>query len=80
MMGYLKSLYLTNTKIKTSNLHNIRPTFLDDSNLTVDPVYIENLRRELRRIDIDPDSKAGQGAIDDIVGAQRSIERRLRKK
>jgi hypothetical protein len=69
-----------NTKIKTSNLHNIRPTFLDDSNLTVDPVYIENLRRELRRIDIDPDSKAGQGAIDDIVGAQRSIERRLRKK
>lgn len=69
-----------NTKIGTSNLHKIEPKFLDDSGLTVDPVYMEHLKRELIRIGIDPKSKAGQGAIDEIVGVQRSIERRLRKK
>lgn len=61
----------------TSKLSSMRATFKDD--MSVDPTYIEALSRELRRLEINPTSKEGQMAIEDIVAQQRSIEKALRK-
>lgn len=61
----------------TSKLASIEAKFKED--MTVDPTYREALSRELKRLGIDPTSKEGQSAIEDIIAQQRSIEKALRK-
>jgi hypothetical protein len=61
----------------TSKLSSIEAKFKED--MSVDPMYREALSRELKRLGIEPTSKEGQLAIEDIIAQQRSIEKALRK-
>lgn len=85
------SALLPKETVKNSRLHLIDPKFKDDANLTVDPVYEENLKREFVRLKMG-EAKVVNGKIvsvltinaerllQDIISMQRSAEKRRRRK
>lgn len=85
------SALLPKETVKDSRLHLIEPKFKDDANLTVDPVYEENLKREFVRLKMG-EAKVVNGKIvsvltinaerllQDIINMQRSAEKRRRGK
>jgi hypothetical protein len=66
---------------------SIKPTFLNDKDMTADPTYIKSIIRELKRLGMETNNKeettftttAGQQIGQNLINDQRSLEQARRK-